>query len=326
MRYAELNESQRKKGGRRTAMLLLAALFLGIFSESGFFSYAIGGKEPEKDKTEEIMLIPGGTPFGVRFYTEGALVYRLEEGSPAEKAGLKAGDLIVKVNGQELPNAGKLLLLLETSGDAADLEVQRKGRTLSFRVPLHEESGRMLGVHVRDSVAGIGTITYYDGEKGVFAGLGHGICDIDTGELMPLKKGTAMKVEIGGVIKGKSGKPGEIKGYFLPEKCGSVFSNTVCGGFGIFTELPSKISEPMSLGLRDEVKEGKADKEDNVLVNAPHPEYEVVANNWEHSYTREKAAYPIESVRENKFWINVARVDNTLGDRKLLPTCYGCFG
>ena len=74
-----------------------------------------------------------------------------------------------------------------------------------------------------------------------------------------------------------------------------------------------------------EVKEGKADKEDNVLVNAPHPEYEVVANNWEHSYTREKAAYPIESVRENKFWINVARVDNTLGDRKLLPTCYGCF-
>lgn len=74
-----------------------------------------------------------------------------------------------------------------------------------------------------------------------------------------------------------------------------------------------------------EVKEGKADKEDNVLVNAPHPEYEVVANNWEHSYTREKAAYPIESVRENKFWINVARVDNTLGDRKLLPTCYGAL-
>ena len=72
-------------------------------------------------------------------------------------------------------------------------------------------------------------------------------------------------------------------------------------------------------------KEGKADKEDNVLINAPHPEYEVVANNWEHSYTREKAVYPIESVRENKFWINVARVDNTLGDRKLLPTCYGCF-
>ncbi|MCI1682053.1 MAG: aminomethyl-transferring glycine dehydrogenase [Bacteroides sp.] len=74
-----------------------------------------------------------------------------------------------------------------------------------------------------------------------------------------------------------------------------------------------------------EVKEGEADKTDNVLMNAPHPEYEVVANNWEHSYTREKAAYPIQSVRDNKFWINVARVDNTLGDRKLLTTRYETF-
>lgn len=72
-----------------------------------------------------------------------------------------------------------------------------------------------------------------------------------------------------------------------------------------------------------EVKSGAADKEDNVLVNAPHPEYEVVANEWNHSYSREKAAYPIQSVRENKFWVNVARIDNTLGDRKLLTTQYG---
>lgn len=74
-----------------------------------------------------------------------------------------------------------------------------------------------------------------------------------------------------------------------------------------------------------EVKEGFADKTDNVLVNAPHPEYEVVSDQWEHCYSRAKAAYPTENVRENKFWINVARVDNTLGDRKLLPTRYGKF-
>jgi glycine dehydrogenase len=74
-----------------------------------------------------------------------------------------------------------------------------------------------------------------------------------------------------------------------------------------------------------EVKNGSADKADNVLVNAPHPEYEVVADNWPHAYSREKAAYPIQSVRDNKFWINVARVDNTLGDRKLLTTRYETF-
>ena len=74
-----------------------------------------------------------------------------------------------------------------------------------------------------------------------------------------------------------------------------------------------------------EIKEGKYPKDDNVLVNAPHPEYEIVDDEWHHAYTRVKAAYPIEDVRNNKFWINVARVDNTLGDRKLLPTLYGTF-
>ena len=80
--------------------------------------------------------------------------------------------------------------------------------------------------------------------------------------------------------------------------------------------------------IREEIAEietGKADKEDNVLVNAPHPEYEIVGDAWTHPYGRAKAAYPIQSVRDNKFWINVARIDNTLGDRKLLPTRYGSF-
>jgi glycine dehydrogenase len=87
-----------------------------------------------------------------------------------------------------------------------------------------------------------------------------------------------------------------------------------------FVNVMHKILEEI-----EEVKSGVADANDNVLINAPHPEYEIVGDNWSHSYGREKAAYPIESVRENKFWINVARIDNTLGDRKLLPTRYLTF-
>ena len=75
----------------------------------------------------------------------------------------------------------------------------------------------------------------------------------------------------------------------------------------------------------EEVKNGTASAENNVLKNAPHPEYEMVEVEWNHPYTRAKAVYPLESVRQNKFWINVARIDNTLGDRKLLPTRYGAF-
>lgn len=78
------------------------------------------------------------------------------------------------------------------------------------------------------------------------------------------------------------------------------------------------------LKIYDEIKEvenGTADKEDNVLVNAPHPEYSIVSSEWAHPYSREKAAYPTDWVAENKFWINVARVDNAFGDRNLICTC-----
>ncbi|MBS2212856.1 aminomethyl-transferring glycine dehydrogenase [Carboxylicivirga mesophila] len=70
-----------------------------------------------------------------------------------------------------------------------------------------------------------------------------------------------------------------------------------------------------------EVENGTADKEDNVLKNAPHPAYKVVADEWNHSYGREKAAYPLPFIRENKFWIDVARVDDAYGDRNLVCAC-----
>ena len=73
-----------------------------------------------------------------------------------------------------------------------------------------------------------------------------------------------------------------------------------------------------------EVEEGKASKEDNVLKNAPHPEYEVTADEWKHAYPRTKAAFPLEWLHDSKFWVNVARVDNAYGDRNLIPTLCAC--
>jgi len=82
------------------------------------------------------------------------------------------------------------------------------------------------------------------------------------------------------------------------------------------------------LTIREEIEEiakGGADKADNVLINAPHPQYEVCADEWKHSYTRTKAAFPLEWIRENKFWVNVARIDNAFGDRNLQSIQCNCF-
>ena len=73
-----------------------------------------------------------------------------------------------------------------------------------------------------------------------------------------------------------------------------------------------------------EVEEGKVSKEDNVLKNAPHPEYEMTADEWKHEYSRSKAAFPLDWLHDSKFWINVARVDNAYGDRNLIPTLCAC--
>ncbi|GHV26753.1 glycine dehydrogenase (decarboxylating) [Bacteroidia bacterium] len=72
------------------------------------------------------------------------------------------------------------------------------------------------------------------------------------------------------------------------------------------------------------VAQGKADKDDNVLKNAPHPQYEVTADEWHHPYSRTQAAYPAEWIAENKFWVNVARVDNAFGDRNLVAAQCDC--
>lgn len=83
-------------------------------------------------------------------------------------------------------------------------------------------------------------------------------------------------------------------------------------------ELDRFISAMASIHAElEEIRSGKADKNDNVIKNAPHPEYEIVANEWNHSYSREKAAYPMDWVRENKFWINVAKIDDAFGDRNI---------
>jgi len=81
------------------------------------------------------------------------------------------------------------------------------------------------------------------------------------------------------------------------------------------------------LTIREEIEEvavGNADKGDNVLINAPHPQYEVCDDEWKHSYSRRKAAFPLDWIRENKFWVNVARIDNAFGDRNLQSVQCDC--
>ncbi|NLK40215.1 MAG: SpoIVB peptidase [Clostridiales bacterium] len=219
---------------------------------------------------DNIKLYPGGMPFGVKFFTQGVLVVGFTEVdsssgkiSPAYESGLRVKDIITSINGKEVNTVEEITSFIEESGgkplSIGYMRNNTEHHTSLTPIFSTSESRYKAGVWIRDSTAGIGTVTFINPANKAFAGLGHGICDVDTGELMPLMKGSVTNVTISGITKGLAGAPGEIKGYFTGDKTGTLIGNTEAGVYGMFTEVPSGVPEgPLPIALRNQVKEGKA--------------------------------------------------------------------
>jgi stage IV sporulation protein B len=112
---------------------------------------------------------------------------------------------------------------------------------------------------LKDGAAGIGTITYIDPVTGEFGGLGHGICDSDTGEVISFTAGEVTGIVLSGVKKGEEGKPGELSGMLTDKVSGVLYSNTECGVFGKLDKIPETIAAtPIAIAHRNEVQEGEA--------------------------------------------------------------------
>jgi len=222
-----------------------------------------------REALEGLLLLPGGMPFGVKFLTEGVTVVGVcdVEGkngavNPATEAGLRTKDRILAVNGSPLASAAQLTELIEGCGGNA-LQLHCKRGKNEFDVSLTPvwctaESRYKTGIWVRDSGAGIGTVTFILPDSGAFGGLGHGICDADSGELITMKRGSVSDVTISAVVRGAAGAPGELKGYFNAGKTGALLGNSNCGVWGVFSEVPETALEPMPVALREELEEGDA--------------------------------------------------------------------
>ena len=217
-----------------------------------------------------LKLYPGGVPFGVKFLTEGVIItgfsdVKTDNGKlcPATAAGLRQNDVIISINGETLTDASMLSTITEScNGSALTVVYSRDGRKLQTTLtPCYckEEGKYKTGMFVRDSGAGIGTVTYIVPDTLDFGGLGHGICDGETGKLIPMQRGSVVGVTINGVVKGLSGAPGEVRGYFSSGKTGTLLKNTNNGVFGAFVNLPDGLmSEPLPVGTRNDVTAGKA--------------------------------------------------------------------
>ena len=205
---------------------------------------AIPIKTVDVEVVEETQVIPCGTPFGVKIFTQGVVVVGMSDlksngktVNPARSAGLKIGDVITSINGIQVNTNEEVAAIIEKSGGVPlSLSVLRSNMSFEVQItPVKADDGvsYKAGLWVRDSSAGIGTLTFYNPEEHSFAGLGHGICDIDTGDLMPLLSGDIVSANISGIVKGEKGTPAELRGYFSNNNAiGNLSANIQTGVYG----------------------------------------------------------------------------------------------
>ena len=255
---------------RRKWMSGAAAL---LFAAACLFPAAAAAEAPET-------VLLGGVPFGVRFMADGIVVVgfsETEEGelNPAYAAGLRQGDIITAVDGEAVSTAEDVSRRIGESRGLVEITYQRENRErTAVLCPEESGDGRKAGLFIRDTVAGIGTVTWVDGGDGSFGGLGHGICRESTGELIPISDGAAEEVAITGVMRGAPGEPGELQGVFTGDRMGTVRSNRECGVFGCFDEIPDNCGPDVPVGSREDVHPGRAVIRCTVAGGNPE-EYEV---------------------------------------------------
>lgn len=221
-----------------------------------------------------------GTPFGIKMFSQGAMIVGFTDvkqtsgsANPAKSAGLKMGDRILSIDGvQTSTNEDVAAAIQQAQGNSVQVLYSRDGQTQQTTLqPIQDkESGNWrAGMWVRDSSAGIGTLTFVDNNTGVYGGLGHSISDADTGESIALRSGEIAAVTITGYESGAAGTPGELKGRFTSEiAMGDIDANGSTGVYGSFYTVPK--GEDMAVAQAQEVHEGKAQILTTIDGNTPH--------------------------------------------------------
>ncbi|WP_096201187.1 SpoIVB peptidase [Bacillus sp. FJAT-45350] len=225
---------------------------------------------------EGVKVIPGGQSIGVKLNTDGVLVVghhlvHTEEGdkSPGEIAGIEVGDMITKMNGKAISKMNQVASIVQEAGDKGepiDIEVKREKETLSKQLtPLKAkgESSYRLGLYIRDSAAGVGTLTFYEPESKKYGALGHVISDMDTQKPIVVHDGHIIESSVTSIEKGSNGDPGEKLASFSDQRSiiGTITKNSPFGIFGEITarSLKNNIHDKaLPVVPANQVKEGPA--------------------------------------------------------------------
>ena len=206
-------------------------------------------------KDEVKTLIASGDVFGIKMKDK----YPAIVDAPGVPA-LKCGDRIIAINGREVHSAAEVKELIgKCGGESVTLTANRGNTTLRLEmVPKLDEGEYRLGITLKDMTAGIGTITYIDPVSGEFGGLGHGICDSESGAVIEMESGSAMEIVLGGIHKGEVGSPGELSGIMTDTAIGRIAVNTSVGVFGKLESFNASSENAYEIAQKGDVQAGEA--------------------------------------------------------------------
>lgn len=187
-----------------------------------------------------------GESFGIKLYTDGVIIVGIRDVetdkgkcNPAKEAGLEKGDIIIEINGKKVYSADSVTdILNDNNGNDYKITVKRNGNYKEFLLkPAYSSSQGCykVGLWVRDSTAGVGTITYYDKSNNTVSALGHPITDVDTNEIMPILDGEAVRATVTKIYKSKAGEAGSLCCEFTNDIIGTLKKNCQSGIYGKYT-------------------------------------------------------------------------------------------
>lgn len=187
-----------------------------------------------------------GESFGIKLYTDGVIIVGIRDVetdkgkcNPAKEAGLEKGDIIIEINGKKVYSADSVTdILNDNNGKDYKITVKRNGNYKEFLLkPAYSSSQGCykVGLWVRDSTAGVGTITYYDKSNNTVSALGHPITDVDTNEIMPILDGEAVRATVTKIYKSKAGEAGSLCCEFTNDIIGTLKKNCQSGIYGKYT-------------------------------------------------------------------------------------------
>lgn len=222
---------------------------------------------------EDVDVIPVGEIVGIKLYTNGVMVVGTasiegEDGNiykPYQETGIQEGDCITHVNGVEITSTNRLVEEINKSlGEEVELTYNHKEeiKTGKIKPVKNKDDKYKLGIWVRDSAAGVGTVTFYNEDTKCFAALGHAITDIDTGEILSTSSGEIDNAQILSIVKGQKDEPGKIEGVINSDiSIGSIYNNTKFGIFGVIKNPQNVLldfNRKMKVASRNEIKLGEA--------------------------------------------------------------------